>query len=106
MRNTLMLVGLLAVGSIVGCYHTDSGCSTCGCNTGCGSGCGSSCSSSFGHKHTCTTGVCDCDVPPLAPYGAGLGITPHVPPPAAPIATPTTEAPREMPKAEAEVANK
>jgi hypothetical protein len=105
MRKTLMFAGLVLLGSMVGCTHFDSGCSSCG---GCGHGAGNG----DGHLR-CTGGVCDCDLPTLAPYGRGLGVPPQ-PLAAVPAAAATpaaaadqaAQAPREMPKANAETADK
>jgi hypothetical protein len=102
MRKMLMFAGLVLLGSMVGCTHIDSGCSSCG---GCGNG--------LGHGdgyNGCIHGVCDCDIPALSPYGRGLGQAPQplapVPVAAAPAAAPAADqaaqAPREMPKANPE----
>jgi hypothetical protein len=66
MRKLLTFAGLLLAGSVVGCYHTDTGCSSCGCG---GSG-------GYAGHHPCTVGVCDCEIPPIPPYGHGYGGSP------------------------------
>ena len=112
MRKLVLMASLVVFSSVVGCYTTDTGCSSCG--GGCGSGgCGGGAcagSGSWWAHGPCTVGVCDCDIPPLAPYAAGLGIAPHPAP--APVAVPAnaaaqpTDAPREMPKVAADTTDK
>ena len=100
MRNLLTFAGLMLIGSVVGCTHVDSGCN----------GCGGSCSSNGGYHSRCTGGICDCDLPALTPYGRGLGLAPQPLVPVAAAAPTTTDqtaqAPREMPKAGGETADK
>jgi hypothetical protein len=50
--------------------------------------------------------VCDCDIPPLAPYGAGLGLAAHQAPAPAHAAAQPVEAPHEMPKVAADNTDK
>lgn len=75
MRKLLSFAGMVLLGSVVGCQS----CGTSACGSGCG-GCGGS-GSRCGDHRALTTGVCDCDLPPLAPYGRAA-----VAPPLAPAA--------------------
>lgn len=82
MRSLLKLSSLFILSAVVGCHHT----------------------------HSCTTGVCDCDITPLATYGhcqqPGCG---H-PAPASVVAPApamkSVEAPKEMPKVVSETVDK
>jgi len=107
MRKILMFASLVLLGSAVGCSHMDSGCNSCGCGTSacggsaCGSGCGGSGCGSSAYHQPCTFGVCDCDIPPLANYGPGLGVAPagfHGP---AQAASNANDAPQSLPQAKA-----
>jgi hypothetical protein len=95
MRKLMMFAGLGLLSSSLGCRHADTGCSSCG------SGCGSGCSS--GH-HPCTTGVCDCDIPPLSPYtyprggGVAAAAAPGLTPVPAAATVAATDTPKDMPK--------
>jgi hypothetical protein len=108
MRKLLTFASTVLLVSVVGCTHfNNSGCSSCGCGSG---GCASAgCGSDNGGSHLrCTGGVCDCDLPPLTPYAKGLGLAPQ-PLVAAPAPAPVeqaVQAPREMPKASADTADK
>jgi hypothetical protein len=112
MRKLLTFAGLVILGSVVGCQSCGTGCSSCGNDCG-GSGCGGSgCGGSgawsrhWDHR-ACTTGVCDCEIPPLAPYGRPAAAPPLAAPgqmAGQPDATPqvaaqSTAIPREMPPA-------
>jgi hypothetical protein len=87
MRKILAFASLVLLGSVIGCQHTDSGCPSCGCG-GCASG-------STITRHPCTFGVCDCEIPPLAPYGRNPGT--------AQSATQPNDPPRIMPQVNNEV---
>jgi hypothetical protein len=94
MRKLLTLAGLVFLGSVVGCQSCGTGCSSCGCGSGCGGG---GAWARSGDHHTCTAGVCDCDLPPLAPYGRPAAAPPPVAP--APAVVQSGAIPREMPLA-------
>jgi hypothetical protein len=120
MRKLMSIAGLVILSSVVGCCTTETGCSSCGSGcggTGCGAssggcggtGCGTGSGSWWSHR-PCTVGVCDCDIPPLAPYGNGLGVASHAAP--APAMAPAqaavvpADAPKEMPKVAADSTDK
>jgi hypothetical protein len=84
MRKILTFASLVLLGSVVGCEHANSGCSSCGC--------GSSALSSTGNRPPFTVGVCDCYIPPLAPYGRSVGT--------GPVAAQQSDAPQIMPQAQ------
>jgi hypothetical protein len=91
MRKLLTFAGLMLIASVVGCQHTDSGCSSCGCG---GNG-----ALGHGDRHgPCTVGVCDCEIPALTPYATGLGVSP-VPQHGVAATTAPGATPREMPNA-------
>ena len=101
MRKMLTFAGLMLLGSMVGCTHFDNSCSSCG-------GCGHAAAGNGDYHSRCTAGVCDCDLPALAPYGRGPGLVPQ---PLAAAPTPVTaeqtvQAPREMPKASSDTQDK
>jgi hypothetical protein len=91
MRKILTFASLVLLGSVVGCQHANTGCSSCGCGQ---SACGGT-----AYHHPCTFGVCDCDVPPLAPYGRNLGAAPVADHGPATVAAQPSETPRLMPQA-------
>jgi len=114
MRKLMLIASVVVLSSVVGCSTTGTGCSSCGsggsgCGSGgsaCGSGCGGAGSGSWWAHRPCTVGVCDCDIPPLAPYGAGLGLAAHQAPAPAHAAAQPVEAPHEMPKVAADNTDK
>jgi hypothetical protein len=94
MRKIFTFASAMLLGSVVGCQHCDSGCSS--------SGCGGT-AATRGERGPCTFGVCDCDIPPMANYGPGVGGLPareH-----GPVVAAATEAPRTMPQAKNDAAS-
>ncbi len=103
MRRLLTFAGLVLLGSVVGCHHTDNCCGSNTCGGGCSTGCSSGCGGCGSHHGPCTLGVCDCDIPPLGPYSypKTFGTPPVAPVPAnhAPVAVAPAPAPLPAPSA-------